>query len=566
MVAILLVLLYTFTAANADTICIGYHANNSTDTVDTVLEKNVTVTHSVNLLEDKHNGKLCKLRGVAPLHLGKCNIAGWLLGNPECESLFNVRSWSYIVETPNSDNGTCYPGDFTNYEELKEQLSSVSSFERFEIFPKEGTWPGHDTNKGVTAACPHAGKNSFYRNLIWLVKKGNSYPKLNASYVNNKKKEVLVLWGIHHPSTSNDQQSLYQNADAYVFVGSSKYSKKFKPEIATRPKVRDQAGRMNYYWTIVEPEDTITFEATGNLVVPRYAFAMNRSTGSGIITSDTPVYDCNTVCQTTKGAINSSLPFQNVHPITIGECPKYVRSTKLRMATGLRNIPSIQSRGLFGAIAGFIEGGWTGMVEGWYGYHHQNEQGSGYAADQKSTQIAIDGVTNKVNSVIEKMNTQFAAVGKEFNHLEKRIENLNKKVDDGFLDIWTYNAELLVLLENERTLDFHDSNVRNLYDKVRSQLRNNAKEIGNGCFEFYHKCDDTCMESVKNGTYDYPKYSGESKLNREEIDGVRLDSTRIYQILAIYSTIASSLVLLVSLGAISFWMCSNGSLQCRICI
>nr|8SK7_G Chain G, Hemagglutinin [Influenza A virus]8SK7_H Chain H, Hemagglutinin [Influenza A virus]8SK7_I Chain I, Hemagglutinin [Influenza A virus] len=180
---------------------------------------------------------------------------------------------------------------------------------------------------------------------------------------------------------------------------------------------------------------------------------------------------------------------------------------------------SIQSRGLFGAIAGFIEGGWTGMIDGWYGYHWQNEQGSGYAADQKSTQNAINGITNIVNSVIEKMNTQFTAVGKEFNNLEKRMENLNKKVDDGFLDIWTYNAELLVLLINERTLDFHDSNVKNLYEKVKNQLRNNAKEIGNGCFEFYHKCNNECMESVKNGTYDYPKYSEESKLNREKIDG-----------------------------------------------
>lgn len=68
------------------------------------------------------------------------------------------------------------------------------------------------------------------------------------------------------------------------------------------------------------------------------------------------------------------------------------------------------------------------MVDGWYGYHHQNEQGSGYAADQKSTQNAINGITNKVNSVIEKMNTQFTAVGKEFNKLERRMENLIKKL------------------------------------------------------------------------------------------------------------------------------------------
>ncbi|AFM09516.1 hemagglutinin [Influenza A virus (A/brant/Alaska/44339-464/2007(H1N2))] len=566
MEAKLFVLFCTFTVLKADTICVGYHANNSTDTVDTVLEKNVTVTHSVNLLEDSHNGKLCSLNGIAPLQLGKCNVAGWLLGNPECDLLLTANSWSYIIETSNSENGTCYPGEFIDYEELREQLSSVSSFEKFEIFPKANSWPNHETTKGVTAACSYSGASSFYRNLLWITKKGTSYPKLSKSYTNNKGKEVLVLWGVHHPPTTSEQQSLYQNTDAYVSVGSSKYNRRFTPEIAARPKVRGQAGRMNYYWTLLDQGDTITFEATGNLIAPWYAFALNKGSDSGIITSDAPVHNCDTRCQTPHGALNSSLPFQNVHPITIGKCPKYVKSTKLRMATGLRNVPSVQSRGLFGAIAGFIEGGWTGMIDGWYGYHHQNEQGSGYAADQKSTQNAIDGITNKVNSVIEKMNTQFTAVGKEFNNLERRIENLNKKVDDGFLDVWTYNAELLVLLENERTLDFHDSNVRILYERVRSQLRNNAKELGNGCFEFYHKCDDECMESVKNGTYDYPKYSEESKLNREEIDGVKLESMGVYQILAIYSTVASSLVLLVSLGAISFWMCSNGSLQCRICI
>nr|QPQ49914.1 hemagglutinin [Influenza A virus] len=565
MKAKILILLYALTAADADTICIGYHANNSTDTVDTVLEKNVTVTHSVNLLEDSHNGKLCRLKGVAPLQLGKCSIAGWILGNPECESLFPKKSWSYIAETTNPENGICYPGYFSDYEELREQLSSVSSFERFEIFPKESSWSNHSVN-GSTASCSHKGKSSFYRNLLWLTEKNGIYPNLSKSYENNRDEEVLVLWGVHHPSNMEDQRAIYRKENAYVSVVSSHYNKRFIPEIAKRPKIRNQEGRINYYWTLLEPKDTIIFEANGNFIAPLYAFALSRGLESGIIVSNASVDECDTKCQTPQGAINSSLPFQNVHPVTIGECPKYVRSNKLRMVTGLRNIPSIQSRGLFGAIAGFIEGGWTGMIDGWYGYHHQNEQGSGYAADLSSTQNAINGITNKVNSVIEKMNTQFTAVGKEFSKLEKRMENLNKKVDDGFLDIWTYNAELLVLLENERTLDFHDSNVKNLYEKVKGQLKNNAKEIGNGCFEFYHKCNDECMESVKNGTYDYPKYSEESKLSREKINGVELKSMGVYQILSIYSTIASSLVLLVSLGAISFWMCSNGSLQCRICI
>ncbi|QOY39393.1 hemagglutinin [Influenza A virus] len=564
MKAKLLILLCALSTTDADTICIGYHANNSTDTVDTVLEKNVTVTHSVNLLEDSHNGKLCKLKGVAPLQLGKCSIAGWILGNPECESLFSKKSWSYIAEPPNAENGMCYPGYFSDYEELREQLSSVSSFERFEIFPKEISWPKHSI--GSTASCLKQGRSSFYTNLLWLTEKNGSYPNLTISYMNDKEREVLVLWGVHHPSNIEDQKAIYRKETAYVSVMSSHYNRRFAPEIAKRPKVRNQEGRINYYWTLLDPKDTITFEANGNLIAPWYAFALERGFESGIIVSNAPMDECEAKCQTPQGAINNSLPFQNVHPVTIGECPKYVRSAKLKMATGLRNIPSIQSRGLFGAIAGFIEGGWTGMVDGWYGYHHQNEQGSGYAADQKSTQNAINGITNKVNSVIDKMNTQFTAVGKEFNRLEKRMENLNKKVDDGFLDVWTYNAELLVLLENERTLDFHDSNVKSLYERVRAQLKNNAKEIGNGCFEFYHKCDNECMDSVKNGTYDYPKYSEESKLNREQIDGVELKSMGVYQILAIYSTVASSLVLLVSLGATGFWMCSNGSLQCRICI
>ncbi|XDL74182.1 hemagglutinin [Influenza A virus] len=564
MKAKLLMLFCAFNVLKADTICIGYHANNSTDTVDTILEKNVTVTHSVDLLETNHNGKLCSLNGKAPLQLGNCNIAGWILGNPECDLLTTKNSWSYIVENSNPRNGTCYPGEFADYEELRELLSTVSSFERFEIFPGTNPWPDHQTT-GTTVACSKSGSKSFYRNLLWITKK-NSYPKLTKSYKNNRGKEVLVIWGVHHPSDYSDQQALYLNNHTYVSVVSSKYYQRFTPEIIARPKIREQKGRINYYWTLLDQEDTITFEATGNLIAPKYAFALDKDFSSGIIKSDAHIHNCTTKCQTPHGALKGNRPFQNVHPITIGECPKYVKSTQLRMATGLRNIPSIQSRGLFGAIAGFIEGGWTGMIDGWYGYHHQNEQGSGYAADQKSTQIAIDGINTKVNSIIEKMNFQFTSVGKEFNDLEKRIENLNKKVDDGFLDVWTYNAELLILLENERTLDFHDFNVKNLYEKVRLQLRNNAKEIGNGCFEFYHKCDNECMESVRNGTYNYPKYSEESKLKREEIDGVKLESMGVQQILAIYSTVASSLVLLVSLGAVSFWMCSNGSLQCRICI
>ncbi|UBB58365.1 hemagglutinin [Influenza A virus] len=548
-----------------DQICIGYHANNSTKQVDTIMEKNVTVTHAQDILEKEHNGRLCSLKGVKPLILKNCSVAGWLLGNPMCDEFLNVPEWSYIVEKDNPSNGLCYPGNFDDYEELKHLMSSTNHLEKIQIFPRS-SWSNHNASSGVSSACPYNGRSSFFRNVVWLIKKNNVYRTIKRNYTNTNVEDLLILWGIHHSNDAAEQIKLYQNPNTYVSVGTSTLNQRSIPKIATRPQVNGQSGRMEFFWTILRPNDSIFFESTGNFIAPEYAYKIIKKGNSTVMKSELDYGNCNAKCQTPVGAINSSLPFHNVHPFTIGECPRYVKSKKLVLATGLRNVPQRETRGLFGAIAGFIEGGWQGMVDGWYGYHHSNEQGSGYAADKESTQKAINGITNKVNSIIDKMNTQFEAVGKEFNNLERRIENLNKKMEDDFLDVWTYNAELLVLMENERTLDLHDSNVKNLYNKVRLQLRDNAKELGNGCFEFYHKCDNECMESVRNGTYDYPQYSKESRMKREEIDGVKLESTGTYQILSIYSTVVSSLALAIMVAGLSFWMCSNGSLQCRICI
>ncbi|AIR94021.1 hemagglutinin [Influenza A virus (A/chicken/Coahuila/1433-15/2006(H5N2))] len=548
-----------------DQICIGYHANNSTKQVDTIMEKNVTVTHAQDILEKEHNGKLCSLNGTKPLILKDCSVAGWLLGNPMCDEFLSVPEWSYIVEKDNPSNDLCYPGNFDNYEELKHLVSSTNHFERVQIFPRN-SWSNHNASSGVSSACPSNGRSSFFRNVVWLIKKDDVYRTLKRNYTNTNVEDLLIIWGIHHSNDAAEQTKLYQNLNTYVSVGTSTLNQRSIPTIATRPQVNGQRGRMEFFWTVLKSNDSIFFESTGNFIAPEYAYKIVKKGKSAIMKSELDYGNCNAKCQTPVGAMNSSLPFHNVHPFTIGECPRYVKSKKLVLATGLKNVPQKETRGLFGAIAGFIEGGWQGMVDGWYGYHHSNEQGSGYAADKESTQKAINGITNKVNSIIGKMNTQFEAIGKEFNNLERRIENLNKKMEDDFLDVWTYNAELLVLMENERTLDFHDSNVKSLYDKVRLQLRNNAKELGNGCFEFYHKCNNECMESVRNGTYNYPQYSKESRLNREEIEGVKLESTGTYQILSIYSTVVSSLALAIMVAGLSFWMCSNGSLQCRICI
>ncbi|AFD62896.1 hemagglutinin [Influenza A virus (A/duck/Hubei/5/2010(H6N6))] len=555
------------TTGKSDKICVGYHANNSTTKVDTILEKNVTVTHSVELLENQKEERFCKISNKAPLDLRDCTLEGWILGNPRCGILLADQSWSYIVERPNARNGICYPGTLNEVEELKALIGSGERVERFEMFPKN-TWAGVDTNSGVSSACPLGEGPSFYRNLLWIIKHTTSgYPVIKGTYTNTGDKSVLYFWGVHHPPDTTEQNVLYGSGNRYVRMGTESMNFARSPEIAARPAVNGQRGRIDYFWSILKPGETLNVESNGNLIAPWYAYRfVNKDSKGAIFRSNLPIENCDATCQTAEGVIRTNKTFQNVSPLWIGECPKYVKSKSLRLATGLRNVPQIETRGLFGAIAGFIEGGWTGMIDGWYGYHHENSQGSGYAADRESTQKAIDGITNKVNSIIDKMNTQFEAVGHEFSNLERRIDNLNKRMEDGFLDVWTYNAELLVLLENERTLDLHDANVKNLHERVRAQLRDNANDLGNGCFEFWHKCDNECMESVKNGTYNYPKYQAESRLNKQKIESVKLEEFGVYQILAIYSTISSSLVLIGLIMAMGLWMCSNGSMQCRICI
>ncbi|ADG44774.1 hemagglutinin [Influenza A virus (A/duck/Shantou/487/2003(H6N2))] len=566
MIAIIIIAILA-TTGKSDKICIGYHANNSTTQVDTILEKNVTVTHSVELLENRKEERFCKVLNRAPLDLKGCTIEGWILGNPRCDLLLGDQSWSYIVERPTAQNGICYPGVLNEVEELKALIGSGERVERFEMFPKS-TWAGVDTNSGVSSACPYTTGSSFYRNLLWIIKtRSAAYPVIRGTYNNTGKQPILYFWGVHHPPDTNEQNTLYGSGDRYVRMGTERMNFAKGPEIAARPAVNGQRGRIDYYWSVLKPGETLNVESNGNLIAPWYAYRFVSTNRKGaVFKSNLPIENCDATCQTIAGVLRTNKTFQNVSPLWIGECPKYVKSESLRLATGLRNVPQIETRGLFGAIAGFIEGGWTGMIDGWYGYHHENSQGSGYAADRESTQKAIDGITNKVNSIIDKMNTQFEAVDHEFSNLERRIDNLNKRMEDGFLDVWTYNAELLVLLENERTLDMHDANVKNLYEKVRSQLRDNAKDLGNGCFEFWHKCDNECIESVKNGTYNYPKYQGESRLNRQTIESVKLENLGVYQILAIYSTVSSSLVLVGLILAMGIWMCSNGSMQCRICI
>nr|QBF56882.1 hemagglutinin [Influenza A virus] len=555
----LITILLAATVSNADKICIGYRSTNSTETVDTLTENNVPVTHAKELLHTEHNGMLCATSLGQPLILDTCTIEGLIYGNPSCDPLLEKREWSYIVERPSAVNGLCYPGNVENLKELRSFFSSATSYQKIQIFP-DTIW--NVSYYGTSNTC----SGSFYRNMRWLTQKNGNYPIQDAQYTNNQGNSILFMWGINHPPTDDTQRNLYTRTDTTTSVATEETNKIFKPLIGPRPLVNGLMGRINYYWSVLKPGQTLTIKSDGNLIAPWYGYILPGESHVAFLMTDLTKGSCTVQCQTEKGGLNTALSFQNVSKYAFGKCSKYIGIKSLKLAVGLRNVRSRSSRGLFGAIAGFIEGGWSGLVDGWYGFQHSNDQGVGMAADRESTQKAIDKITSKVNNIVDKMNKQYEIIDLEFSEVETRINMINNKIDDQIQDIWAYNAELIVLLENQKTLDEHDANVNNVYNKVKRALGSNAVEDGKGCFELYHKCDDQCMETIRNGTYNRRKYQEEWKLERQKIEGVKLESEGTYKILSIYSTVASSLVIAMGFVAFLFWAMSNGSCRCNICI
>uniref|UniRef100_A0AAT8XUI6 Hemagglutinin n=1 Tax=Influenza A virus (A/lesser scaup/California/3087/2010) TaxID=1400507 RepID=A0AAT8XUI6_9INFA len=506
----------------ADKICIGYQSTNSTDTVNTLIENDVPVTQSKELLHQEHNGLLCSTNRGSPMELDKCKIEGIVFGNPECDLLLGGRDWSYIIERDTAKEGICYPGSIENIEELRVLFSSSSSYKRIVMFP-DFAW-----NVTYTTTSP-ACSNSFYRNMRWLTKKSDNFPTQEAQFKNRESDPILFMWAIHYPSSQSEQEYLYKNLDTTSSVSTEDLHRNFKSAFGSNVAIKGIQGRMTYSWGILKPNQTLKIRTNGNMIVPWYGHILRGESHGRILRSDTPLGNCLVECQTERGGFNASLPFQNISKYAFGNCPKYVKTNSLKLALGMRNVPIKETRGLFGAIAGFIEGGWPGLVAGWYGFQHYNSEGTGMAADLTSTQKAIDKITSKVNNIIDKMNKQYEIIGHEFSEIETRINMINDKIDDQIQDIWAYNAELLVLLENQKTLDEHDSNVRNLYERVKRSLGENAIDEGNGCFELLHKCDNTCMDTIKNGTYSKYQYS-ESKLERLRINGIKLESNTVYKI------------------------------------
>nr|AND81125.1 hemagglutinin [Influenza A virus (A/swine/Iowa/A01733626/2016(H3N2))] len=539
------------------TLCLGHHAVPNGTLVKTLTDDQIEVTNATELVQSSSTGRICN----SPHQIldGKnCTLIDALLGDPHCDD-FQNKKWDLFVERSTAYSN-CYPYYVPDYATLR---SLVASSGNLEFTQENFNWTGVDQG-GSSNTCKRGSVSSFFSRLNWLYKLNYKYPEQNVAMPNNDKFDKLYIWGVHHPGTDKDQTNLYAQASGRVVVSTKRSQQTVIPNIGSVPWVRGVSSIISIYWTIVKPGDILLINSTGNLIAPRGYFKI-QSGKSSIMKSDAHIDECNSECITPNGSIPNDKPFQNVNKITYGACPRYVKQNTLKLATGMRNVPEKQTRGIFGAIAGFIENGWEGMVDGWYGFRHQNSEGTGQAADLKSTQAAINQITGKLNRVIKKTNEKFHQIEKEFSEVEGRIQDLEKYVEDTKIDLWSYNAELLVALENQHTIDLTDSEMSKLFERTRRQLRENAEDMGNGCFKIYHKCDNACIGSIRNGTYDHDIYRNEALNNRFQIKGVQLKLGYKDWVLWISFAISCFLLCVVLLGFI-MWACQKGNIRCNICI
>ncbi|QSV26589.1 hemagglutinin [Influenza A virus] len=539
------------------TLCLGHHAVQNGTLVKTITDDQIEVTNATELVQSSSTGRICN----SPHQIldGKnCTLIDALLGDPQCGE-FQNKEWDLFVERSTAYS-SCYPYYVPDYTTLRSLVASSGNLKfTQEIF----NWTGV-AQDGSSYSCRRGSVNSFFSRLNWLYHLNYKYPEQNVTMPNNDKFDKLYIWGVHHPGTDKDQTNLYVQASGRVIVSTRRSQQTVIPNIGSRPWVRGVSSIISIYWTVVKPGDILLINSTGNLIAPRGYFKI-QSGKSSIMRSDANIDECNSECITPNGSISNDKPFQNVNKITYGNCPRYVKQNTLKLATGMRNVPEKQTRGIFGAIAGFIENGWEGMVDGWYGFRHQNSEGTGQAADLESTQAAINQITGKLNRVIKKTNEKFHQIEKEFSEVEGRIQDLEKYVEDTKIDLWSYNAELLVALENQHTIDLTDSEMNKLFERTRRQLRENAEDMGNGCFKIYHKCDNACIGSIRNGTYDHDIYRNEALNNRFQVKSVQLKSGYKDWILWISFAISCFLLCVVLLGFI-MWACQKGNIRCNICI
>lgn len=151
--------------------------------------------------------------------------------------------------------------------------------------------------------------------------------------------------------------------------------------------------------------------------------------------------------------------------------------------------------------------------------------------------------------------------------LHNEILELDEKVDDLRADTISSQIELAVLLSNEGIINSEDEHLLALERKLKKMLGPSAVDIGNGCFETKHKCNQTCLDRIAAGTFNAGEFSlptfDSLNITAASLNDDGLDN---HTILLYYSTAASSLAVTLMLAIFIVYMVSRDNVSCSICL
>nr|QOE76830.1 hemagglutinin [Chum salmon influenza-like virus] len=498
----------------SDTVCPSTHDGPSVGTIDTLIGP-VAVT-GVNLITDEvAAGPMCRLNGKPVLDKlsvdGLCSDVEVALRAPTCNS-DDTRVFGYGLVSPLASS-TCSALALDNGD-IELLVNTIKGFSKRTWVPINDVGVYGPFTAGNTSTCKDSsGASSFYQSLHWLVPTTKGSDKTWSYSIRNDNCDVAVMaYGVLE-TDSTTMTNIYGAVSRPTISATSPAGTKTLRAIYTdeqtggvQPDIvlgnpGSQASRVKVGAKKVLKGRTVNFIYNNGAFVPKGYWCLNGRTAVLRGTKG----NCDAKCvYSGYGSYNGSKATQKSTKIPgLGRCPAYTEQD-LRVVNGTR-ARTVNERGFFGAIAGLIEGAWSGMINGWFGVSSATEGVKG-AASQESTQMAVDGINNGITTLTEKLNDKLVVIGNHMNHLEEEILELDAKVNDLRADVTSSQISTLVLLTNQGILDGHDRAVSELRRKLFAQLGPSATPTGDGCFKIVHKCNATCLDDLANNRFVAEKY------------------------------------------------------------
>ncbi|QXT60783.1 hemagglutinin [Influenza B virus] len=579
-----IIVLLMVVTSNADRICTGITSSNSPHVVKTATQGEVNVTgvipltttptksHFANLKGTKTRGKLCP-------NCLNCTDLDVALGRPMCMGLIPSAKASILHEVRPVTSG-CFPimHDRTKIRQLPNLLRG---YEKIELSTSNvinaEVAPGGPYRLGTSESCPFGSSNSFFATMAWAVPhQSGTYTNpltVEVPYICTKGEDQITVWGFHSDTTLKMHQ-LYGDSNPQKFTSSANgVTTHYVSQIGDFPNQTEdeglpQSGRIVVDYMVQKPGKTGTIVYQRGVLLPQKVWCA--SGRSKVIKGSLPLIGEADCLHEKYGGLNKSKPYYTgEHAKAIGNCPIWVK-TPLKLANGTKYRPPaklLKERGFFGAIAGFLEGGWEGMIAGWHGYTSHGAHGVAVAADLKSTQEAINKITKNLNSLSELEVKNLQRLSGAMDELHNEILELDEKVDDLRADTISSQIELAVLLSNEGIINSEDEHLLALERKLKKMLGPSAVDIGNGCFETKHKCNQTCLDRIAAGTFNAGEFSlptfDSLNITAASLNDDGLDN---HTILLYYSTAASSWAVTLMIAIFIVYMVSRDNVSCSICL